>query len=147
MNRFALALAWRESRSSWKRIGLYMSSITLGVAALVAINSFRRSLIESVEQESRTLLGADLRLSSSRPFTAPVQALIDSAGTRFEVATMTSLVSMASAPKTQRVRMVQLRALSGGFPFYGEVVTKPEGLWRRLDEQHWTVVDPALLLQ
>ncbi len=147
MSRFAIALAWRESRSSWQRIGLYMSSITLGVAALVAINSFRRSLIESVELESRTLLGADLRLSSSRPFTPPVQSLIDSAATRFGVSTVTSLISMAAAPKTQRVRMVQLRAVTGAFPFYGAVVTKPEGLWRRLGERRWTVVDPALLLQ
>ena len=57
---FALALAARESRSSWRRIGLYMSSITLGVAALVAINSFRASMVESVDTESRALLGADM---------------------------------------------------------------------------------------
>src|SRR5262245_40692251 len=145
---FALALGARESRSSWRRIGLYMSSITLGVAALVAINSFRRSLIESVELESRALLGADLRLTSSRPFTAPIQALVDSAATRGSgVSSVTNLVSMAALPRTQRVRMVQLRALDGGYPFYGEVVTQPAGLWRRLGEQRWTVVDPALLAQ
>src|SRR5262245_34628650 len=107
MNRFVLALALRESRSRWNRIVLDLGSSTLGMAAIVSIHSFRRILIESVQQESRTRLGADLRLSSRRPFTAPVQALIDSAGTRYQVATMTSLVSMASAPKTQRVRMVQ----------------------------------------
>ncbi|MGH8436723.1 MAG: ABC transporter permease [Pseudomonas sp.] len=145
---FAAALAWRESRSSWRRIGLYMSSITLGVAALVAINSFRRSLIESVELESRALLGADLRLTSSRPFTAPVQAIIDSAAARgFGVSSVTNLVSMAAAPRTQRVRMVQLRAVEGTYPYYGEVVTQPAGMWRRLSEQRWTVVDPALLAQ
>ena len=144
---FAIRLASRESRSSWRRIGLYMSSITLGVAALVAINSFRRSLVESVEVESRALLGADLRLTSSRPFTEPIQAIIDSAAARYEVSTVTNMVSMAAAPRTQKVRMVQLRAVTGGFPFYGEVVTQPVGMWRRLDQSRTTVVDPALLVQ
>ncbi len=34
------SLAWRESRSTRRRLLLYMSSISLGVAALVAIDSF-----------------------------------------------------------------------------------------------------------
>ena len=144
---FALKLAARESRSSWRRIGLYMTSITLGVAALVAINSFRASLLRSVESESRALLGADLRLSSSRPFTPRVQAIIDSAATQFEVSTVTNMVSMAALPAARKVRLVQLRAVSGAFPYYGEVVTRPAGLWRKLDQARWTVVDPALLTQ
>ncbi|MEX2284589.1 MAG: FtsX-like permease family protein [Gemmatimonadota bacterium] len=144
---FALRLAGRESRSSWRRIGLYMSSITLGVAALVAINSFRRSLVESVELESRALLGADLRLTSERPFTEPIQAIIDSATAQYDVSTITNLVSMAVAPASQKVRMVQLRAVTGGFPYYGDVVTRPAGMWRQLDQHRVAVVDPALLLQ
>ena len=144
---FALALAARESRSSWRRIGLYMSSITLGVAALVAINSFRASVLASVASESRVLLGADLRLSSSRPFTPPVQAIIDSATQRFEVSTITNMVSMAANPATQKVRMVQLRAITGGFPYYGEVVTRPAGAWKKLGAGRVTLVDPALLTQ
>ena len=145
---FALALGARESRSSWRRIGLYMSSITLGVAALVAINSFRASMVESVDTESRALLGADLRLSSSRPFTAPVAALIDSAQARgHELSLVTNLVSMAAAPASDRVRMVQLRAITGGYPYYGTVDTKPAGMWRRVQQGRFAVVDPALLLQ
>lgn len=145
--RFATALARREARSSWKRIGLYMSSITLGVAALVAINSFRQSMTASVEQESRALLGADLRLSSSRPFTPPIQAIIDSAGRQYELSSITNLVSMVAAPRTERVRMVQLRAVSGRYPYYGTVVTRPAGLWASLQQGRWALVDPALLTQ
>ena len=145
---FALALAVRESRSSWRRIGLYMSSITLGVAALVAINSFRASMVASVDTESRALLGADLRLSSSRPFTPPIQTMIDSAAARgHELSTVTNLVSMASAPASQLVRMVQLRAITGRYPFYGSVDTKPAGVWQRIGQGHYAVVDPALMLQ
>jgi putative ABC transport system permease protein len=145
--RLAISLARREARSSWRRIGLYMSSITLGVAALVAINSFRNSLVESVELESRALLGADLRLSTSRPFTPPIQAIIDTASQQYPASSITNMVSMAAAPRSQRVRMVQLRAVAGGYPYYGEVRTKPAGLWARLGEGKWALVDPALLTQ
>src|SRR5262245_25169407 len=145
---FALSLAARESRSSWRRIGLYMSSITLGVAALVAINSFRASMVDSVDTESRALLGADLRLTTSRPFTTQIKAVIDSAAARgHEVSTITNLVSMASAPRTQRVRMVQLRAITGGYPYYGAVDTKPAGVWPKIRQGRYAVVDPALLPQ
>lgn len=143
--RFALTHALRESRSGWRRIGLYMSSITIGVAALVAINSFRGSLVGSVAQESRNLLGADLRLSSNRPFTEPVQAIIDSAAQKYELSTVTTLVSMASAPSTGSVRLVQLRAIEGGYPFYGGAVTEPADAWERRNEGRNALVDPALL--
>ena len=143
--RFAFRHALRESRSGWRRIGLYMSSITLGVAALVAINSFRGSLVGSVEQESRNLLGADLRLTSNRPFTEPVQAIIDSAAQQYELSTVTTLVSMASAPSTGEVRLIQLRATEGAYPFYGSVVTKPADAWARRSEGQTALVDPALL--
>ena len=37
-------LAWRESRTARRRLLLYMSSISLGVAALVAIDSFSENI-------------------------------------------------------------------------------------------------------
>jgi len=40
LSRALLSLAWRESRTARRRLLLYMSSISLGVAALVAIDSF-----------------------------------------------------------------------------------------------------------
>ena len=46
--RFAMRHARRESRSSFRRIGFYMGAITLGVAALVAINSFRGNIIDAI---------------------------------------------------------------------------------------------------
>ena len=44
-----LRLAWRESRTARRRLLLYMSSISLGVAALVAIDSFASNVQVSIE--------------------------------------------------------------------------------------------------
>src|SRR5258708_27960833 len=61
------ALAWRESRTARRRLLLYMSSISLGVAALVAIDSFASNTQRSVREQARALLGGDISLTSRLP--------------------------------------------------------------------------------
>src|SRR5690606_400679 len=97
---FAVRLARREARSGARRIGVYTGAIALGVAALVAINSFRAGVVASVEAEAKSLLGADLRLSSSQAFPAPVRAALDSvAAAGVEVSEVTRLASMVRATR------------------------------------------------
>src|SRR6185437_4794475 len=60
-----VSLAWRESRTARRKLLLYMSSISLGVAALVAIDSFSANIIQSVKEQSRALMGGDLSFDSS----------------------------------------------------------------------------------
>ena len=67
---FIPRMAWRDSRSSRRRLLLFSISISLGVAALIAIGLFRASLAQAIDDQARSLLGADLVLESSRPFTA-----------------------------------------------------------------------------
>ncbi len=145
---FAMRHALREGRSTWRRIGLYMGSITLGVAALVAINSFRTSVIASVRAESRALLGADLELHSRRPFSEPIVGLLDSlsdAGTA--VSFMTTVPSMAYSPNTEFSRLVQIKALEGAFPYYGTIGTDPQEAWNAFREGPKAVVDPAVTIE
>lgn len=143
---FALRLARREGRSSWRRLSVYMGAITLGVAALVAINSYRASVVGSVREEARALLGADLRLSSSRPFPDSVQAVLDSleqAGTPVSTSVSTLSVVLTGRGAT---RLVELRAVSGDFPYYGSYDTEPGGLWPgALRAGREALVEPALL--
>ena len=66
--RFTLRMVRRELRASRRRLALHMLSITLGVAALVAVNSFRANIERSVKQQARTVLGSDLELTRRQAF-------------------------------------------------------------------------------
>lgn len=63
-----LKMAWRDSRRNRSRLFLFMSSIVLGIAALVAINSFGDNLTQQINSEAKELLGADVELESRSPF-------------------------------------------------------------------------------
>ena len=65
---FVLGMAWRESRASGRRLLLLMGAVTVGVGALVAINSFTRNLRDSAREQAQALLGADLVATSRGPF-------------------------------------------------------------------------------
>src|SRR5260221_3423884 len=73
--RFALLLAWRESRSP-RRLLLLMASVTAGVAALVAIGSFTRNLQAPGRDQAPALLGADLAVRSGTPVSPPPDSQI-----------------------------------------------------------------------
>ncbi|MGH7448697.1 MAG: ABC transporter permease, partial [Longimicrobiales bacterium] len=144
---FWLKLAVREMRASTRRLAVYMGAITLGVAALVAINSFRAQVVESVDSESKVLLGADLRIESSRAFPDSITAILDSAtAAGVPVARVTSTLSVALT-RTGAVSLAQVRAVTGGYPFYGEMATQPAGMWERLDDGHTALMEPSLMQQ
>ena len=146
-NRLA-AIAWRESRTARRRLLLYMSSITFGVAALVAIDSFTSNVTRSVHEQSRALLGGDLSLTSNAAFKAPVETLFDSlAKASTPVARQTSLASMALVPRTGLTRLSQLRAVTPNYPFYGQIETDPVSAWGALQDGPHAVVDASLLVE
>jgi putative ABC transport system permease protein len=140
------SLAWRESRTARRRLLLYMSSISLGVAALVAIDSFSSNIIQSVRDQSRALMGGDISFSSSKPIPPGIDSLFDSLsrhGVAF--ARVTTFPSMAVVPRTSGTRFSQVRGVTENYPFYGKIVTEPAGRWQTLQQGPYAIVDPALL--
>ncbi|GAB2526337.1 ABC transporter permease [Spirosoma aerophilum] len=154
-----------------------MSAIVLGIAALVAINSFGDNLARSIDEQARELLGADLVLSSNEPnkekliypllgkvVSAPAQKNADKKtpiNDAYEYTNEISFASMVSFPKNQGVRLAQVKNLSPGsyafansYPYYGEwqiVPQSAEKLWRdkfnSLPKQPYALVDDALMNQ
>ncbi len=145
--RALLRLAWRESRTARRRLALYMSSIAFGVAALVAIDSFASNVTRSVRAQSRTLLGGDLALQARGTFPAVVDTLLDSLASRgIPAARVTTLASMALAEPSGGTRLVQVRAVTPGYPFYGAIETVPAAGWRTVHDSAVVFVDPSLLV-
>jgi len=139
-------MAAREIRAAPRRLLLLTASIAIGVAALVAIGSFTDNLRDSVRSQARALLGADLALSSRRPLAKAAEAILDTLTTQGgAVARLTSFSGMGYVPRTSGTRLVQVAAVEGGYPFYGEIRTEPAAAWRELSQGHRVVVDPSLL--
>jgi putative ABC transport system permease protein len=139
-------MAWREGRGEgWRRLWLLSAAIVAGVAALVAINSFTENMRRSVVDQARGLLGADVVFRSTRPFPSGVEAVLDSLAGKSDRARVTSLVAMGYVPRTQGVRLVQVRAVEPGYPFYGIITTEPAGLWGDFTSRGGVLVDPVLL--
>ena len=140
-------LAWRESRTARRRLLLYMSSISLGVAALVAIDSFSNNTIRSVHEQSRALLGGDVMATRNAVATPAVDSLLDSLRTHgIPYTTSTNFVSMALVPRSGGTRLVQIHAVADGYPFYGRIVTEPANAYAELESGYNAIVDPALIV-
>jgi putative ABC transport system permease protein len=145
--RFVFTMAWRESRRSRRRLSLYLAAVSLGVAALVAINSFSANISTAVRVQARELLGADVELRSRQPFPDSIDAVLDSvARTGMPTARVTSFGSMVLAPRSGLTRLFEVRAITGGFPFYGTIRTDPPDVWTTFRAARGVLVDPAVLV-
>src|SRR5271169_1960253 len=114
---FVLTMAWRDSRASRRRLALYSLSVVLGIAALVSIGSFSADVRRAIEGETRGLLGADVYVTAPAPLGAPVLDFVGALGGALAREQMFS--SMMTFPAAGRLRLVQVHAIEGAFPFYG----------------------------
>src|SRR6056297_2951147 len=114
---FCWKTAIRDARPQWKRLIMYTASIIAGVAALVAILSFRADIFNTVQDQSRELLGADLELeSNNQPLPDSLVAIIDTLDA--EISTSVEFSSMVVYGEGGQTRLSQIRGIDGGFPFY-----------------------------
>ena len=116
-------MALRDGRRGLRSLFFSLFCIVLAVASVVVAFSFRENLLTSVQAQSKSLLGADLALESRQPFSQEGEALIRSLGG--DQSRQVGFSSMAYFPATGESRLVQVRAISGNFPYYGALETEP----------------------
>lgn len=138
-------MAWRDSRKSRGKLLLFIASISLGIAAMVGITSFRENLLVEIDKQAQSLVGSDFRIMGNR-------ALADSLLTSFremskDYSEERYFASMVMFQKTGGTRLVQIRALEGGYPYYGEIETKPPGGAKKFQSGRYALVDEKMLLQ
>ncbi|QLG47291.1 ABC transporter permease [Costertonia aggregata] len=138
-------MAWRDGRASGKRLLLFMASIVLGIAAVVAIQSFSENLKDNIGLQSKALMGADYLIDTNQPPNEKVLAIIDSLGGADGRAV--SFASMALFPKNGNTKLVSVKGIEGGYPFYGELETVPKNAARSYQELNGALVDATLMLQ
>jgi len=75
---FIAKTAYRDSRKDIGKLLMFMGSIVLGIAALVAINSFNYNLVDDIDDQAASLLGADIVISENQPIPAHLLNIADS---------------------------------------------------------------------
>lgn len=121
---FILKMAWRDSRASRRRLLLFSLCVVLGITALVAIGSLGANLKQAVDEQARGMLGADLIVTGRNEASAALRKYAVDLGA--EISREMSFSSMMTFPTSDNMtRLVNVRALEGGFPYYGDFVTVP----------------------
>jgi len=145
-------MAVREMRSSWKRLLFFFVCIAIGVGAIVALRSVIQSVRNTFAGEARSLIAADAIINSNQPLKPEVHARIDqrlqAAGAdsirSIELATMARSADRAEG----RARMVELRAVEDGFPYYGSLTLADGAPYHHaLLKNFGVIVRPELLAQ
>ena len=66
--RFVIRMAVRELRASWRRLLLFFVCIALGVGGIVLLRSVVQDVRAAIARDARSMVAADVTLSTSRPW-------------------------------------------------------------------------------
>jgi putative ABC transport system permease protein len=145
-------MALREIRASWQRLLFFFVCIAVGVGSIVALRAVIQNVRVALDGEARTLVGADLVVSTNRPWTPVVLQRLEAeqrAGRvtqRSEAAEIPTMVRPAD-PSKPAARMVELRAVGPEFPMYGTLTLRDGAYRHELLRNGGAVVRPELLAQ
>ena len=151
--RFMLMTAVRETRSAWKRLIFFFVCIAIGVGAIVALRSVIQSVRYVLSTEARALMAADIFLSTDRPWQRGtperIAARVDRMPDASHIASI-EMVTMArpSGDQADITKVVELRAVQPGFPFYGRLTLQDGRPYSHaLLKNNGALVRPELLAQ
>lgn len=120
-----LRLAWKECfHHRWFSL-FFALNLALGLFGLVAIDTFKQAIQSDLQLRSKSILTADLSVSSIRPLSDTDQAQLPSLPLQ-QVTQERSLYSMVSSPTASR--LVDVQAIETQFPLYGELNLRQQGL-------------------
>ena len=142
---YLLKTALRDSRKNKGKLFMFMSSIILGIMALVAINSFNHNLVRDIDTQTKSILGADIRAEGRQPLPPECQAILDSLPA--ERASEMEFFSMAYLPAQDETQFVRIKAIEGAFPFYGNLVTAPQEAAATYQDNQAALVDESLMFE
>jgi putative ABC transport system permease protein len=148
---FVMLMAMREIRASWKRLLFFFVCIAIGVGSIVALRSVIQNVRAALARETRTLIASDILISSNAPIAGDVRELLAremSAGRVFQTTDAVEIATMVRpADGRAAVRMVELRAVQAGFPFYGTLTLRDGSYSHAQLTGRGALVRPELLAQ
>jgi putative ABC transport system permease protein len=114
----ALRVALRELRGGVRDFRIFLSCLIIGVAVIAAVTTVSRHIAQGIDQESRTLLGGDLELSTINQRASDAQMdFLRRYGRVSVTATMRSMVVHG-----EDVTLVELKGVDENYPLLGKAV-------------------------
>jgi putative ABC transport system permease protein len=151
---FVLLMALREIRASWRRLLFFFVCVAIGVGAIVALRSMIQTVRGGLMRESRALIAADVAIGTNRPWPDDVRADLEKriaaspVIARQETVEVATMVRPAEGTGAAVARMVELRGVEPGFPFYGKVLMQDGTAFTHgLLADRGALVRPELLAQ
>ena len=151
--RFVFMTALRETRAAWKRLVFFFVCIAIGVGAIVALRSVIQSVRHVLSTEARSLMAADIFISSDRPWQQGTAERIAARIARIPAAGRTDSIEMATMARpvdesSGISKVVELRAVQAAFPFYGRLTLQDGRPYtHELLRDNGALVRPELLAQ
>jgi putative ABC transport system permease protein len=152
--KFVVLMALREIRASWRRLLFFFVCVAIGVGAIVMLRSIIQNVRGQLLRESRALIASDVMVSTNRPWAPEVLADLEKRFAAAPVAARQQSIEVASMVRppdgkgSSVARMVELRGVQDGFPFYGTVVLQDGSAFSHtLLENRGALVRPELLSQ
>ncbi|OOV40326.1 ABC transporter permease [Leptospira kirschneri serovar Pomona] len=110
-------------------------AIVIGTGSVTAIHAYREELSRSILKEARSLMGSDLLIQSSSPFTLEQKEFMSQRLPKgSETSELVQFASMLRNQENDETTLSLIKTVSGKFPYYGEIITEPAGVYRKLKE-------------
>ena len=113
--RLSLNLLRRDWRAGEWRVLLL--ALVLAVGSLATVGLFADRVRQALQQQAQSLIGADLRITSTRPFSASYSQMVKAHGLQVvESRTFPSMVTHG-----EQVLLSEIQAVEAGYPLRGKI--------------------------
>ncbi|MEP9374607.1 ABC transporter permease [Mesorhizobium sp. KR1-2] len=122
--RLAIRFSLREMRGGLSGFLIFLTCITLGVAAIGGVNSVARSITAGVANQGQALLGGDMRFQlNQREASVDEAAFLRGLGTVSESINMRSMARLENGSDQS---LVEVKAVDAAYPLFGALKTDPQ---------------------
>jgi putative ABC transport system permease protein len=149
---FIFNLTIREIRSSWRRLLFFFLCIAIGVGSIVALRSLIQNLSQAVGSDARSLLTADIEISSTSDFSPSEISLIEQAIANSNIIedrneTISAAAMARPVDETnETLSFIELKGIEPPFPLVGKFTLSGGAPFDfKLLENGGAVVAPILL--
>ncbi len=121
--RLAIRFSLREMRGGLSGFLIFLTCITLGVAAIGGVNSVARSITAGVANQGQVLLGGDMRFQlNQREASAEEAGFLRGLGTVSESINMRSMARLENGSDQS---LAEVKAVDAAYPLFGALKTEP----------------------